>query len=64
LDGGSGDLGACAGFTSLAKKNFESPELDCAKPFALPTSDTAGLKETVGRFGASFATPDIPSPEI
>lgn len=54
--------GAWTDFASLAKKNFESTA-DGVGLFARPTSDTAGLKETVGLFAISLSSPAIPSPD-
>jgi hypothetical protein len=54
--------GACTDFASLARKNFDSA-VDGPELFACPTSDTAGLNETVFLFGISLSSPPIPSPD-
>ena len=54
--------GPCIDFASLAKKNFESTA-DGTGLFVCPTSDTAGLNETVGLFGISLSSPAMPSPD-
>ena len=54
--------GPCVDFASLAKKNFESV-VDGTGLFARPTSDAAGLNETVDLFGISLSSPAIPSPD-
>jgi hypothetical protein len=54
--------GACTDFASLAKKNFESAVIGPGL-FTCPTSDTAGLNETVGLFGISLSSPPMPNPD-
>lgn len=48
---------------SLARKNFESPELDWAGFLGYAVSDVVGLKDTAGLIVASLSIPAIPKPD-
>lgn len=63
FDGRGGLDGCVTVFASLAKKNFDSGVAFCVWTLE-PTSDTAGLNDTVGRLGASLSIPVMFDPPL